>query len=100
MMLRKFIVKFNKIIILIFYRAQLKLYQKILKFLFEKKSEFDKIKINTINSMQKKQNSVIIFDIIIIDKINFANNKHCLNVAFSRKMNALIIIANIIDIMN
>lgn len=66
----------------------------------EKGPEFDGIKVSTVDSMQEKQSSVVILDMVVTDNIDFADSRHRLNVEFSRGMEALVIIAQTTDIMS
>ena len=90
-MLKNKIIESKKIIILILYRAQLKLYHKALTLLGEQRSDMAKITVRTVDSMQGSQSFVVILDLVVTDKVGFLKSKHRLNVALSRPMNGLVV---------
>ena len=99
-MIIKKIVKFSDIFILFVYRAQFKLYRQTIKNMNLFHFEMLNIQIRTMNFMQKNQTSLIIFDIVVCQRLDFMRLKNKMNVTCSRIMKKMIIVANVKQMMN
>lgn len=84
------------ILILVPYRAQASLYQTALQeaHLKDRKLGFDNVKVDTIDCFQGGECPVVIFDLVVTDKIGFLQERGRLCTALSRAKCALYIIEN------
>jgi hypothetical protein len=94
------IMKFVNLVILTFYKIQMKVYRQIIRNLSLIESRMINIQVKTMNFMQKSQIFVIIMNVIICNKIDFLRLKNRVNVACFRIMNELFIVSDVINIMS
>ncbi len=76
-MIERNVMQFREMFIIIFYRAQFKLYKQILRNLSLMKSKLLNIQVRTVNFMQECQKSFIFLDLMICQKLDFASQESC-----------------------
>jgi hypothetical protein len=98
--IKKRIMKFVDLVILTFYKIQMKVYRQIIRNLSLIESRMINIQVKTMNFMQKNQIFVIIMNVMICNKIDFLCLKNRVNVVCFRIMNKLFVVNDVINIMS
>lgn len=81
--------------IIIPYRAQYEVYRRGLRQMeTTKQVDLRAIQLHTIDSMQGREASIVIVDLVVTDKLGFTHELNRLNVAISRARDGLIVITN------
>ncbi len=98
--LKERVMKFVDLVILTFYKVQMKVYRQIIRNLSLIEFRMIDIQVKTMNFMQRNQISVIIMNVMICNKIDFLRLKNRVNVACFRVMNELFVVNDVINIMS
>jgi hypothetical protein len=98
-MIERNVMQSREMFIIIFYRAQFKLYKQILRNLSLMKSKLLNIQVRIMNFMQECQKSFIFLDLMICQKLNFMRIKNRVNVTCFRTEHVMMIIDDIDQIM-
>ncbi len=98
-MIEREIMQFHEVFIIIFYRAQFKLYRQTLRNLSLMNSKLRDTQVRTMNFMQECQKSFIFLDLMICQNLDFMRLKNRVNVTCFRTKYVMMIVENIDQIM-